>query len=318
MTDATRLIVHRSSSIVMTEPTLRASHLTKIIGDRTIVDDVSFEVLPGEVFGFLGPNGAGKTTTIRMLVGLIKPTAGNVTICGFDVRHQFEDAMRCIGCIVENPDLYRFMSGRENLEHFARMLGAGEDDIRRVAELVMLAHRLDQRVGTYSLGMRQRLGIAQAMLGSPRVLILDEPANGLDPAGIREIRELLRHLATERGMSVFVSSHLLAEIELMCDRVAIIHKGRLLRTGNVRELISARREMEFRVGDADRARELFASRGLDVRPDGDRIFVSMDESDAPPLVAALAENGIPVFHARQRMQSLEEMFLEATGGETVG
>jgi len=294
-------------------PTLVASHLTKVIGDRTIVDDVSFELFRGEVFGFLGPNGAGKTTTIRMLVGLIKPTYGNVTICGNDLRRNFEAAMRCVGCIVENPDLYRFMSGRENLEHFARMLGAGQDDIRRVAELVMLAHRLDQRVGTYSLGMRQRLGIAQAMLGSPRVLILDEPANGLDPAGIREIRELLRHLATDRGMSVFVSSHLLAEIELMCDRVAIIHNGRLLRIGNVRELISSQREMEFRVGDVARARELFASRGLEVRPDGDRIFVSIDEDDAPPLISALAENGIPIFHARQRMQTLEEMFLEATG-----
>src|SRR5712691_3970268 len=228
------------------QPVLVATNLTKVLRKRTIVDGVSFTLNPGEVFGFLGPNGAGKTTTIRMLVGLIKPTAGNVTICGYDVRRQFEHAMRCIGCIVENPDLYRFMSGRENLEHFARMLGSGQDDIRRVAELVMLAHRLDQRVGTYSLGMRQRLGIAQAMLGSPRLLILDEPANGLDPAGIREIRELLRHLASERQMAVFISSHLLGEVELMCDRVAIIHKGQLLREGSVSDLISSRREMEFK------------------------------------------------------------------------
>jgi ABC-2 type transport system ATP-binding protein len=156
---------------------LDASHLSKVIGDRTIVDDVSFELHPGEVFGFLGPNGAGKTTTIRMLVGLIKPTRGAVTVCGYDLRRDFENAMRCIGCIVENPDLYRFMTGRENLEHFARMLGVRADEIERVASLVNLAHRLDQRVGTYSLGMRQRLGIAQAMLGNPRVLILDEPAS---------------------------------------------------------------------------------------------------------------------------------------------
>ncbi|HEX7706999.1 MAG TPA: ABC transporter ATP-binding protein, partial [Thermoanaerobaculia bacterium] len=202
---------------------LSASHLTKVIGPRTIVDDVSFELRPGEVFGFLGPNGAGKTTTIRMLVGLIRPTKGEVTICGYDIRRDFEAAMRCVGCIVETPDLYRFMTGRENLEHFARMLGVAATEIERVAALVNLSHRLEQRVGTYSLGMRQRLGIAQAMLGSPKVLILDEPANGLDPAGIREIRELLRRLAGERELAVFVSSHLLAEIELMCDRVAIIH-----------------------------------------------------------------------------------------------
>ena len=220
----------------MPEPTLVATNLTKVIGKRTIVHNVSFALQPGEVFGFLGPNGAGKTTTIRMLVGLIRPTAGTVAICGFDVRRQFESAMRNVGCIVENPDLYRFMTGRENLEHFARMLGAGQSEIDRVAKLVALDHRLDQRVGTYSLGMRQRLGIAQAMLGQPRLLILDEPANGLDPAGIREIRELLRHLARDRQMSVFVSSHLLAEVQLMCDRVAIIHRGELMREGPVAEL----------------------------------------------------------------------------------
>src|SRR5688572_26260937 len=275
---------------------LSASHLTKVIGNRTIVDDVSFELLPGEVFGFLGPNGAGKTTTIRMLVGLIKPTQGTVTICGFDVRRDFEKAMRCIGCIVENPDLYRFMTGRENLEHFARMLRVNHDEIERVAELVNLSHRLEQRVGTYSLGMRQRLGIAQAMLGSPRVLILDEPANGLDPAGIREIRELLRSLAAERGLAVFVSSHLLAEIELICDRVAIIHKGRLLRTGSVRELISSQRAMEFRVGDVEGATAIFTERGITVTANGGLLFASIDELEAPPLIAALAQNGIDVFH----------------------
>src|SRR5437763_8614132 len=241
---------------------LSARNLTKVIGKRTIVDSVSFDLNAGEVFGFLGPNGAGKTTTIRMLVGLIRPTAGTVTICGHDIRREFEQATRCIGCIVENPDLYRFMTGRENLQHFARMLGAGDGEIERVAALVSLAHRLDQRVGTYSLGMRQRLGIAQAMLGSPRVLILDEPANGLDPAGIREIRELLRQLAEERQMSVFVSSHLLGEVELMCDRVAIIHHGRILKEGPVHELISARHEMELRVGDTEHAMAIVRERGL--------------------------------------------------------
>jgi ABC-2 type transport system ATP-binding protein len=296
---------------------LTARNLTKVIDKRTIVDNVSFDLRPGEVFGFLGPNGAGKTTTIRMLVGLIRPTAGTVTICGYDIRQQFEQAMRCIGCIVENPDLYRFMTGRENLQHFARMLGAGADEIERVASLVSLAHRLEQRVGTYSLGMRQRLGIAQAMLGSPKVLILDEPANGLDPAGIREIRELLRQLARERQMSIFVSSHLLAEIELMCDRVAIIHHGRILREGSVHELIAARREMELRVDDVSRAAAIARERGLAARSDGDRLFVAIEEEEAPPLVAALAAANVAVFHAQKRVQSLEQMFLEATGGESV-
>ena len=294
--------------------TLEAQHLTKIIGDRTIVDDVSFAINEGEVFGFLGPNGAGKTTTIRMLVGLIKPTAGRVIICGHDLRRDFERAMRCIGCIVETPDLYRFMTGRENLAHFARMLGVEAGDIERVASLVNLAHRLDQRVGTYSLGMRQRLGIAQALLGHPKLLILDEPANGLDPAGIREIRELLRRLARAQSMSVFVSSHLLAEIELTCDRVAIIHKGRILREGSVRELISSQRAMEFRVNDAQRAAELLGNATID----RDRVLVPIEESAAPPLVAALTAAGIDVYRVAPNKQTLEEMFLEATGGETVG
>ena len=294
-------------------PTLTAEHLTKIIGDRTIVDDVSFEIGEGEVFGFLGPNGAGKTTTIRMLVGLIKPTAGRVLICGHDVRREFEKAMRCIGCIVETPDLYRFMTERENLAHFARMLGTELADIERVASLVNLAHRLDQRVGTYSLGMRQRLGIAQALLGHPKLLILDEPANGLDPAGIREIRELLRKLAGEQSMSVFISSHLLAEIELTCDRVAIIHKGRILREGSVRELISSRRAMEFRVSDLARGAEIIGNATID---DG-RLLVPIEESAAPPLVAALTAAGIDVYRVAPNRQTLEEMFLEATGGETV-
>jgi ABC-2 type transport system ATP-binding protein len=308
----------QANPIEAVSPALVAAGLTKVIGARTIVDNVSFELRPGEVFGFLGPNGAGKTTTIRMLVGLIRPTSGRVTICGYDVRRDFEAAMRCVGCIVENPDLYRFMTGRENLEHFARMLGVPGAEIERVAELVALEHRLDQRVGTYSLGMRQRLGVAQALLGDPRLLILDEPANGLDPAGIREIRTLLRRLAAERGMAVFVSSHLLGEVELMCDRVAIIHKGRILKEGDVRELISSRREMELRVDDVDRAALLLAEKNVVHTINDGVIDIAIDEADTPPLVAELVRNGVAIFHAQRKVHTLEELFLETTGGETVG
>jgi ABC-2 type transport system ATP-binding protein len=299
-----------------TTPTLVASGLTKVIGKRTIVDNASFELHAGDVFGFLGPNGAGKTTTIRMLVGLIRPTAGAVTICGYDIRRDFEDAMRCIGCIVEMPDLYRFMTGRENLEHFARMLGVGRDDIDRVANIVGLGHRLDQRVREYSLGMRQRLGIAQALLGNPKLLILDEPANGLDPAGIREIRELIRGLAAT-GMSVFVSSHQLAEIELMCDRVAIIHKGRILRDGTVGELISSQRAMEFHVADIARASNVLEQNNVPFTPNHDKLYLAIEEREAPPVIRTLVENGVDVLSARPRVQTLEEMFIDVTGGETV-
>jgi ABC-2 type transport system ATP-binding protein len=172
-----------------------------------------------------------------MLVGLVRPTRGRVVIDGRDLHRDFEGAMRRVGCIVETPDLYGFLTGRENLEHFARMVGDGaRERIVELAKLVNMARRLDDAVRTYSLGMRQRIGIAQALLSDPAVLILDEPTNGLDPAGIRNMRELIRRLARERGLAVFVSSHILAEVERTCDRVAIVHRGRTLATGLLSEL----------------------------------------------------------------------------------
>jgi ABC-2 type transport system ATP-binding protein len=216
---------------------LAAEGLAKRYGTRDAVLDVSFDLHRGEVFGFLGPNGAGKTTTIRMLVGLVRPTRGRVLIEGRELAREPEAALSHVGCIVESPDLYRFLTGRENLEHFARMLG--REAMERIDPLARLVHmdgRLDEPVATYSLGMRQRIGIAQALLGDPTILILDEPANGLDPAGIREVRELIRRLASERGLAVFVSSHILAEVEKTCDRVAIVHRGRTLAAGTLTEL----------------------------------------------------------------------------------
>jgi ABC-2 type transport system ATP-binding protein len=218
-------------------PALVAEHLGKRYGARVAVTDVSFTVGRGEVFGFLGPNGAGKTTTIRMLVGLVRPTSGRVSIAGRDLVADREGALRRLGCIVESPDFYDYLTGRENLEHFARMVDAAAvARVGELAELVRLCERLDDRVGTYSLGMRQRLGIAQALLGTPDLLVLDEPANGLDPAGIYDLRALLRRLADERGIGVFVSSHLLGEVERVCDRIAIVHRGRVLAEGTMSEL----------------------------------------------------------------------------------
>jgi ABC-2 type transport system ATP-binding protein len=218
-------------------PALTAAHLGKSYGSRVAVADVSFAVRRGEVFGFLGPNGAGKTTTIRMLVGLVRPTAGRVTVGGHDLSTDREGALSRLGCIVESPDFYDYLTGRENLEHFARMLGAAaRARVDELADLVRLRERLDDRVGTYSLGMRQRLGIAQALLGAPDVLVLDEPANGLDPAGIYDLRALVRSLADDRGLGVFVSSHLLGEVEKVCDRIAIVHRGRALAEGTMADL----------------------------------------------------------------------------------
>ena len=305
------------------EAVLSAQHLTKRFGRREAVADVSFDVHAGEVFGFLGPNGAGKTTTIRMLVGLARPDRGSVRIRGLDIASDFEAAMAHVGCIVEAPDLYRYLTGRENLLHFSRMLGGGAAErIDELASLVVLTDRLDDRVSTYSLGMRQRLGIAQALLGNPDVLILDEPANGLDPAGIREIRQLVRHLAQERGMSVFISSHLLSEIELMCDRVAIIHRGRTLAAGPVAELL-ARVTSDRVLVDASppaAAAEVLARFGtLEAETEGTRgaLAARIPPERVPDALRALVAAGVDVRAIARPEPSLEEIFLDITGGETV-
>jgi ABC-2 type transport system ATP-binding protein len=308
---------------VPAEIVLSAENLTKSFGRREAVADVSFELYAGEVFGFLGPNGAGKTTTIRMLVGLARPDRGRIRIRGLDLSRDFARAMGHVGCIVESPDLYDYLTGRENLEHFARMLPDGAAGrIRELAKLVALDERLDDRVGTYSLGMRQRLGIAQALLGDPDLLVLDEPANGLDPAGIREIRRLVRLLARERGIAVFVSSHLLSEVEQMCDRVAIIHRGRTLASGPVRDLLdhASGGRLIFRVEPPAEALRVLA--GLSGEPAAERegegaVAVSLARERVPEALAALAAAGVAVFGVERRVSSLEEVFLEVTGGETV-
>ena len=308
------------------EIVLSAEHLTKRFGRREAVSDVSFDVRAGEVFGFLGPNGAGKTTTIRMLVGLARPDHGRVQIRGLELSRNFEKAMGHVGCIVEAPDLYKYLTGRENLLHFSRMLPEGAAErIPELARLVALSERLDDKVSTYSLGMRQRLGIAQALLGNPDILILDEPANGLDPAGIREIRQLMRHLASERGIAVFVSSHLLSEVEQTCDRVAIIHRGRTLAAGPVRELVDrvASDRLRLIARPVKRAAEILAPFGAaeiaadDRGADEGAIDARIPKERVPDALRALTAAGVDVFAVERSLTSLEEVFLEVTGGETV-
>jgi ABC-2 type transport system ATP-binding protein len=302
---------------------LSARGLTKRFGRREVVSDVSFDLAAGEVFGFLGPNGAGKTTTIRMLVGLARPDSGRVSIAGFDLHRDFSKAMSHVGCIVESTDLYPYLTGRENLVHFARMLPDGaEKRIPELARLVFLEGRLDDRVATYSLGMRQRLGLAQALLGEPDLLILDEPANGLDPAGIREIRELVRHLAHDRGIAIFISSHLLSEVEQTCDRVAIIHRGRTLAMGPVQELLESRgaERLVFRASPAGGAEEILAPFGRTgaKRVEGEEAVASdVPRERVPEALAALAAAGVLVYGVERHSSTLEEIFLEVTGGETV-
>ncbi|KZM52234.1 ABC transporter ATP-binding protein [Geobacillus stearothermophilus] len=298
--------------------TLAVKELRKTIRGKEIIKGISFELHEGEVFGFLGPNGAGKTTTIRMLVGLIRPTAGTVAIGGYDLHRQFTDAIRQIGCIVENPEMYPYLTGWENLEHFARMMpGIGADRIMEVAKLVGLEQRIHDRVGTYSLGMRQRLGIAQALLGKPKVLILDEPTNGLDPAGIREMRAFIRFLAETEGLSVLVSSHLLSEIQLMCDRVAIMAKGRLLAVDTVERLLNQQARVVWKAAPTDRARALLAAETEVLRADEETIVTPYEPSRLAAWNAKLVQAGVSVSEIEPRLPTLEDLFIELTGGETI-
>lgn len=327
---------------------LTVRQLKKKIKDRLIIKGISFEVKEGEVFGFLGPNGSGKTTTIRMLVNLIRPTEGEIAICGIPVRERPEEALRHVGCIVENPELYGYLTGWENLEHFARMFpDIGEERIREVVAIVGMDQRIHDKVRTYSLGMRQRLGIAQALLGRPKLLILDEPTNGLDPQGIKEMREFIRELAAT-GISVFVSSHLLSEIQLMCDRVAIISHGSVIAVGEVSELIRQADALAvWRVSPAAAAREILSAYapvddektvavhdaateagGAVAGPEdtGPEAFPSaaaeIDTRVPPALIPELNRRlvaaGIDVYAITIKNPTLEELFLRLTEGESIG
>ncbi|MFB5675643.1 ABC transporter ATP-binding protein [Paenibacillus terreus] len=315
------------------ETVLSVQHVKKKIGRRWIIQDVTFDVYAGEIFGFLGPNGAGKTTTIRMLVDLIKPTEGTISVCGYNVNRDPERALTYVGSIVENPEMYGYLTGWENLEHFARMQ-SGIDALRilEVVNLVRLDRRIHDKVSTYSLGMRQRLGIAQALLGRPKLLILDEPTNGLDPKGIKEMRAFIRALA-EQGMAVFVSSHLLSEIQLLCDRVAIISHGNVLAVGGVKELVADHSRLAvWQLHPREQGLAILqASPHVKVleRPDEQvddsiiasagegAIFTEMEERHISELVALLAGSGIKVHRVSPINPTLEQLFLKMTEGEVL-
>jgi ABC-2 type transport system ATP-binding protein len=302
----------------MEKTTLSVKNLKKTIGKKEIIKGISFDLMEGEVFGFLGPNGAGKTTTIRMLVGLIKPTSGSVEIGGYNIENHFFEAMKNLGCIVENPELYPYLSGWDNLLHFVRMLNdVGEERITEVTQLVGLTDRIHDKVKTYSLGMRQRLGIAQALLGRPKVLILDEPTNGLDPAGIREMRQFIRFLAESEGLSVLVSSHLLSEIQLLCDRVAIISKGKVIRTDTVEHLLSNREQLIWSFEPFEKGKEILSSL-TNAEDSGDGfIRTEYDQEKAALWNKQLVDAGVKVTEMNRKLPALEDLFLELTGGDKI-
>jgi ABC-2 type transport system ATP-binding protein len=304
----------RSETVV-----LGARHLTKQYGARVAVNDLTLEVRRGEIYGFLGPNGAGKTTTIRMCLGLITATAGQVEILGRNVAREGKRVLPHVGALIEQPALYPYMSGRNNLRAVGDALGGvTEERIGAVFDLVGLAGRERDRVKTYSLGMKQRLGVAMALLHDPDLLILDEPTNGLDPAGVVEMRDLLRRLAAE-GKTVFLSSHLLSEVRQICTHLAIINRGRLVVESSVEELTRGHGEYVLSVNQPEAA--LVALRrqpwGARARMDGERdIITEAPDGQSAALNLFLVGAGFTPESIVARAENLEDVFLRLTRAET--
>ena len=274
---------------------------------------MNLQLFPGQITGFLGPNGAGKTTTIRMMAGLMKPSSGEVIVEGQTLTDHFEETMSKVGVIVENPEMYKYMSGWKNLLHFARMnKSITKERITEVVEQVGMQNRIHEKVSSYSLGMRQRLGLAQALLHRPKFLILDEPTNGLDPAGIREFRTYLRKIADEDGVSVFVSSHLLSEIELICDRIAIIQNGQLI---DIREM-NQKEEAHYYIEaqPLEQARALLVEHGLTVEESGLGFITKVEQQQIPAIIQTMVAANLQLFAVQPFRKTLEDQFLEMTGG----
>jgi lantibiotic transport system ATP-binding protein len=300
-------------------PALFTSGLCRRFGALIAVAGLDLAVPRGAVYGFLGPNGAGKTTTIRMLLGLIRPDAGEVRLFGIPLRERTRrDLLRRIGALVETPSVYSHLTGRENLEATRLLLGAPRSGVARVLELVRLTEAAGRLVGSYSLGMRQRLGLALALLGEPELLILDEPTNGLDPAGIREIRDLIRGLPAAAGVTVFLSSHLLAEVEQVATHLGIVQAGRLLFQGTPAELKAGRSgSVALGVDRPVDAAGLLARAGYSCTAEGDgglRILAA-GKDEAARLNRLVVEAGFAVHSLACEGVSLEFIFLDLTGAE---
>lgn len=298
-------------------PVLEIRHLSKKFGARRVLNDISLTVGRGEIFGFLGPNGSGKTTTIKLMLGLLNLEQGEIFICGHNVRTDFEAAMSHVGGIIENPEMYRYLSGRQNLEQYARMYGGiPEERIDRLAALVGLEGRLNDKIARYSLGMRQRLGLAQALLNNPALIVLDEPTNGLDPEGIHDLRETLIGLAAQ-GVSVFVSSHQLSELEQLCTHVGIISRGTLLGVQSMAELRRLNdpdsTTMSVGVRSPEAAAGILSRRGIGHTVTDGALRFTLPNDLVCDVLCELA-NGAGLLSAVPEQRSLEQAFLEMTHG----
>lgn len=300
----------------MENTVLELKNVSKSFGKRKVIDNISLKVNSGEIFGFLGPNGSGKTTTIKMILRLIDSDEGEIKVNGFDNRKQFEQAMECIGAIVENPDMYKYMSGIDNLKLHARIRNIDERRIYEVLEMVGLRDRAKDKVGKYSLGMKQRLGLALTLLHNPKVLILDEPTNGLDPAGIKQLRDILKKISHEENVAVFVSSHILTEMQQMCDRVAVLDNGKIVKIEQITNSEEEKIETtELRLKNKEKAIKILKEKfEVDAKVEKNNLLVTIQTEKVPEVVKELAIEDVGVKAVIPREHNLEEIFFDATEG----
>lgn len=302
---------------------LDVSNVTKTFGDRVAVNNVSFTIKEGEIFGFLGPNGAGKTTTMKMICGLSRITKGQIRICNYDMPKDSEKAMRFVGALIENPLMYPNMTGMDNLKYYASLYGnISKKEIVKYARIVGLEQRLKDKLRTYSLGMKQRLGIAQALLHSPKLLILDEPLSGLDPNGVKEMRDFLKLLAREYKIAILISSHMLADMEQICDTIGIINNGQLLEIRSItslRESIDGAKRIQIKVDYPNFAGKILVNE-LQIKCDiaGNRVLAYTTEDNITRITQKLVNYGISIFGIEIVSKSLEQIFLEIINNRSKG
>lgn len=292
---------------------LEVKNISKKIKKRQILDNISLEIKQGEIFGFTGPNGAGKTTLIKIMLGLYKPDKGKVIINGFDLKKDFEKAIKNASAIIENPEMYDYLKGIDNLKICQRAYNIkDEKNLEKVIKEVGLEKRINQKVKTYSLGMKQRLGIAQALISNPKILILDEPTNGLDPKGIKELRELLKKLAKEKNIAVFISSHILSEIELISDKIAIIDKGKIIEIKEKNKIKNKEiLKISLETNNKKSTIELLKKNGYKINKD---LTLNIEKEQIPVINELLVKNKIKVYEIKKEPTTLEEEFLEKTEG----
>ena len=296
---------------------LEVENLKKSLGKREIIKDISFSIEEGEIFGFLGPNGAGKTTTIRMLIGLIHPNEGSIKICGYDLKKDTEKALKEVGAVVENPELYKYLTGRENLMQIARIRKIPKESVEETIKLVGLENRIDDKVRKYSLGMKQRLGLAASLLSNPKLLILDEPTNGLDPSGILDFREVVKKAAREKGMAVFISSHILSEVQHLCDRVAFINHGTIKSVENVVN-DSMKTDTDIICLNLTKEIDLNLLKNIEyiqsVRKSEDGIEIILLSNTTPKLIKHLVNNNFEIEEIYKIRKGLEQRYMELVEG----